>query len=235
MTTVRSMVPISSATLRTKTGCLTCRTRRKKCNEERPQCGNCLKSGRVCSWPSENDLFDRRHSRTSRTSPAASKSPEVSVAQTTPSQLTVCRSSGATTSICREIAFGTDLFNSGMFKSDLELDCFHQFVEGFLPLLILPSTHSGFRASYIPEVVEMMVNFEGFKNVALACGAARMYTLTGSSQMDNAGITYYTQAVSQVNQALSSIDFTKETSDAVLMTVIFLYIHGVSPLFCFIY
>ena len=33
---------------RTKTGCLTCRHRRIKCGEERPVCGNCIKSRRHC-------------------------------------------------------------------------------------------------------------------------------------------------------------------------------------------
>lgn len=34
--------------MRTKTGCLTCRRRRVKCDEKRPHCRNCLKSERVC-------------------------------------------------------------------------------------------------------------------------------------------------------------------------------------------
>lgn len=33
---------------RTKTGCQTCRTRRIKCDEGKPECNNCLKSKRVC-------------------------------------------------------------------------------------------------------------------------------------------------------------------------------------------
>ncbi|MCJ1312102.1 hypothetical protein MMC25_005776 [Agyrium rufum] len=39
---------IQRARKRTKTGCLTCRRRRIKCGEERPKCGNCVKSKRVC-------------------------------------------------------------------------------------------------------------------------------------------------------------------------------------------
>ncbi|ETI28739.1 hypothetical protein G647_01190 [Cladophialophora carrionii CBS 160.54] len=33
---------------RTKTGCLTCRTRKKKCDEARPRCDNCLRGGFEC-------------------------------------------------------------------------------------------------------------------------------------------------------------------------------------------
>ncbi|KAF2661484.1 hypothetical protein K491DRAFT_710709 [Lophiostoma macrostomum CBS 122681] len=35
---------------RSKTGCVTCRTRRVKCDEERPVCGQCSKKNRTCSW-----------------------------------------------------------------------------------------------------------------------------------------------------------------------------------------
>ncbi|KAK1585455.1 fungal-specific transcription factor domain-containing protein [Colletotrichum navitas] len=36
---------------RSKEGCLTCRTRRKKCDEVKPDCTLCRRSGRECSWP----------------------------------------------------------------------------------------------------------------------------------------------------------------------------------------
>lgn len=43
---------------RTKTGCLTCRRRKKKCDESKPECNNCIRGGFVCSgyqqrgqWP----------------------------------------------------------------------------------------------------------------------------------------------------------------------------------------
>lgn len=34
---------------RTRTGCMTCRKRRIKCDERKPVCGNCIKSKRECS------------------------------------------------------------------------------------------------------------------------------------------------------------------------------------------
>ncbi|KAL8842924.1 MAG: hypothetical protein Q9170_000328 [Blastenia crenularia] len=33
---------------RTKTGCMTCRRRKKKCDEQHPECNNCLRGGFVC-------------------------------------------------------------------------------------------------------------------------------------------------------------------------------------------
>ncbi|KAJ5758675.1 hypothetical protein N7520_005831 [Penicillium odoratum] len=42
---------------RTKTGCLTCRKRRIKCGEEKPTCGNCVKSKRHCEGYAQRVIF----------------------------------------------------------------------------------------------------------------------------------------------------------------------------------
>ncbi|KAH7160818.1 hypothetical protein EDB81DRAFT_327611 [Dactylonectria macrodidyma] len=42
---------------RTKTGCLTCRRRRIKCDEGRPTCNNCIKSKRQCEGYSQRVVF----------------------------------------------------------------------------------------------------------------------------------------------------------------------------------
>ncbi|TQS35998.1 hypothetical protein Golomagni_03565 [Golovinomyces magnicellulatus] len=46
---------------RTKTGCMTCRKRKKKCDETKPECNNCMRGGFVCtgyqqrgSWPKQD-------------------------------------------------------------------------------------------------------------------------------------------------------------------------------------
>lgn len=40
---------------RSRTGCLTCRADKKKCNEERPLCGRCGKMAYECVWPTSED------------------------------------------------------------------------------------------------------------------------------------------------------------------------------------
>ncbi|KAJ5518726.1 hypothetical protein N7453_001148 [Penicillium expansum] len=42
--------------MRSRTGCLTCRTRKLKCDEEKPECSQCRKGGRECR-PSEGVVF----------------------------------------------------------------------------------------------------------------------------------------------------------------------------------
>ncbi|KAK9445649.1 nodulation protein L [Metarhizium brunneum] len=48
---------------RTKTGCLTCRKRKKKCDEQKPECSNCIRGGFLCAgyppqrgagWPKQD-------------------------------------------------------------------------------------------------------------------------------------------------------------------------------------
>ena len=43
-----------------KSGCLTCKTRRVKCGEQKPSCSRCLSSGRTCSYgnPPKTKLFE---------------------------------------------------------------------------------------------------------------------------------------------------------------------------------
>ncbi|KAE9989668.1 hypothetical protein EG327_002389 [Venturia inaequalis] len=50
-------------TNRTKTGCQTCRRRKKKCDEAKPECNNCQRGGFVCegymaksNWPKQNNV-----------------------------------------------------------------------------------------------------------------------------------------------------------------------------------
>ncbi|EXJ54324.1 hypothetical protein A1O7_09662 [Cladophialophora yegresii CBS 114405] len=114
------------------------------------------------------------------------------------------------------------------FQSDLEVECFRHFVNGFLPLLLLSTSHPGFQSDLVPEVVEMLLGFDGLRNAVLACGASHMHHLTGSSQMNEAGIRYYARAVSSINRTLTRIDWSRDDfNDALLQAIILLYIHGV--------
>ncbi|OBT61541.1 hypothetical protein VE03_08886 [Pseudogymnoascus sp. 23342-1-I1] len=55
--TTRGAANARSSRRRTKTGCLTCRRRRIKCGEERPTCGNCIKSKRQCEGYNQRVIF----------------------------------------------------------------------------------------------------------------------------------------------------------------------------------
>lgn len=77
----------------------------------------------------------------------------------------------------------------------------------------------------------MLIQFEGMKNIVLACGSYHMHLMTGNSQMNQAGIHYYGLAMSEVNRALNRIDWNRDDfNDALMMAIIMMYIHGVSAL-----
>lgn len=44
--------PRTTRIVRVRTGCYTCRRRKKKCDEARPICGGCGRNDLACSWPS---------------------------------------------------------------------------------------------------------------------------------------------------------------------------------------
>jgi transcriptional activator protein UGA3 len=58
---------------RSRTGCLTCRTRRKRCDNRGPQCANCIRLNLTCEWQPQRNLV-------AESSPASkSPGPEVPV------------------------------------------------------------------------------------------------------------------------------------------------------------
>ncbi|KAF1989347.1 hypothetical protein K402DRAFT_402000 [Aulographum hederae CBS 113979] len=66
---------------RTKTGCLTCRKRRIKCDEGHPQCRNCLKSKRDCMG---YDPIFKQQSGPAQIQPAVSGSPHSDIGSSSP-------------------------------------------------------------------------------------------------------------------------------------------------------
>lgn len=64
--------------IRSRSGCFTCRRRKKKCNEEKPLCSGCRRNKLDCRWPAESlSLSKAKESRdgTSSTSPISPPEP----------------------------------------------------------------------------------------------------------------------------------------------------------------
>lgn len=61
--------------IRSRTGCFTCRRRKKKCNEEKPICIGCKRNKLECHWPTENNnVLQSRPKPAAPASAAASSS-----------------------------------------------------------------------------------------------------------------------------------------------------------------
>lgn len=68
---------------RTRNGCLTCRSRRKKCDEVKPRCAGCRRNQLPCTWPSagscsQNDIVTNSGNGHSSLVPVPSIPPPVS-------------------------------------------------------------------------------------------------------------------------------------------------------------
>ncbi|KAL6918517.1 hypothetical protein FSST1_010012 [Fusarium sambucinum] len=60
---------------RSKTGCLTCRGRRKKCDETKPHCNFCVRSGQTCVWSTEDNSPKQESQNGSPSSTNSERSP----------------------------------------------------------------------------------------------------------------------------------------------------------------
>ncbi|KAK0763523.1 hypothetical protein N5P37_002900 [Trichoderma harzianum] len=52
--------PLRQPMLRVRTGCFTCRSRKKKCDETKPACSGCKRNKLVCNWPARGDETSNR-------------------------------------------------------------------------------------------------------------------------------------------------------------------------------
>lgn len=52
--------PLRQPMLRVRTGCFTCRSRKKKCDETKPACSGCKRNKLVCNWPTRGGETSNR-------------------------------------------------------------------------------------------------------------------------------------------------------------------------------
>ncbi|KAH7396298.1 hypothetical protein BKA66DRAFT_454846 [Pyrenochaeta sp. MPI-SDFR-AT-0127] len=187
--------------LRTKTGCLTCRSRRKKCDEKTPACDRCSLSGRACKWPDSSDLVDRRY--TSHPRSRYTNSPEA----------TICLRSESTTHV--------------QATCDLEMFISRHFIEKFYNLLLLPGCHSDFHDGWIKEIQELMVENRSLQCSVLMNAASHIYNTDNFPGMRHRALDYYSQALRSLASSLAqpkALQLTKH--NGVLSSVMLLYLHG---------
>ncbi|KAK1708147.1 hypothetical protein BDP67DRAFT_411660 [Colletotrichum lupini] len=190
------------AKLRTKTGCSTCEKRRVKCGEEKPICRACVASGRGCTWPSSDDMYDRRHrSRRSFSDDRTLPSPSS------------CSKDSIISLELRELP-------------DLEQELTHHYFNIFLSVLLLPTVRERDLEGYGSQVMSMMLRSESVKCGVLAACASNKYMLLRSRRYHDAALGYYFRAVELVNRALHDLGASaKGPDDPLLTTVVYLYLY----------
>ncbi|KEP49151.1 putative glycoside hydrolase family 43 protein [Rhizoctonia solani 123E] len=70
---------------RSKTGCLTCRTKKIKCDETKPMCTKCVHGQRECTWPKDVQVNPSAASSSTPSSRLSTGTPQRSPSRTAPS------------------------------------------------------------------------------------------------------------------------------------------------------
>ncbi|KAH7263795.1 hypothetical protein BKA59DRAFT_466716 [Fusarium tricinctum] len=227
--------------LRAKTGCFTCRQRRKKCDEKSPICDLCNSSGRECIWPSADDMLDRRNAhhcasrhqiRRAKDKPQQLENDTNDCSILALNNITVQRAvpsdrqrREATDSICpMDLSLQAGLTHS-VSTNHLELCISQHFSGKYFPLLLLPDCYRGFHDGWLTEIQQLMLAHKSLYYSVLACAASHMFLGDSVWEMHYIALSYYSQGVNELSVLLRNVS-EYENHDALLMSVMLLYLYG---------
>ena len=193
---------------RSKWGCLTCRKRRKKCNERRPRCADCSRHSLNCTWP------DQGSARISVTVASIESSPPKG---SSPSGWKKRHD----TSHPLSLVVPPNTRPCGL-KSTLEQALFHHFIQDFLPLLVHPEAHPGF--SDLHELYATGLQHPWIMETFLAMASLHISQISNS--LDTVAYNYYNTAIGVVRRKIESGD-VEGTEDWLLASTVFFYLFEV--------
>ncbi|KPI35889.1 uncharacterized protein AB675_10415 [Cyphellophora attinorum] len=212
------MPQTSGGRLRTKTGCLTCRSRRKKCDERIPVCDRCSASQRKCEWPGAHDLLDRRHvARRGSASSAGSTS-------STPRNYSSAQATLAIVVQAPPLSLRSESVSSQIMRRDVEPLVSANFFDNYFDMVLLPDCHPQFYHGSLGEIKDLMTKHPSLYFALLACSAAQVHSLSGTSQLHGLALEYYDRGIKHVSELLD-VD-SVANHDGLLITIILLYLHG---------
>ncbi|EXJ60026.1 hypothetical protein A1O7_04175 [Cladophialophora yegresii CBS 114405] len=221
--------PAQRPRLRTKTGCLTCKNRRKKCDEERPACHRCRYSGYTCQWPTTDDLIDRRYSSHPARRKSTSPAPSTATAESNDTQqLSISRKDQYSDNSVTDatVSRSSEAAAHQLLCHDLESVLARHFVDRYYALLLLPSCHPEYYHGWINEIQELMLQHKCLRSSVLACAASHLHFVDASPQMQELSLTYYSAAIRGLSEVLARASSQLENHNGLLMSIILLYLHG---------
>ncbi|KAH1548702.1 hypothetical protein KXX57_001465 [Aspergillus fumigatus] len=194
------------AHLRTMTGCLTCRSRKKKCDESGSPCQNCVQRKIECVWPGRRAGL-LAHSGGSSVSAESASETECQVVRTqTPSMITLSN--------------GPASYSSVLTPANSQL--FHFLQTIFLPQLIHPVTTGAVNELVTRESLRWAFQSPFCMHALLACAAAEIPV--NNPQYRRMAELHYIEAVAGLRQSLvPTADSSQWT--VVLWTVLMLCIY----------
>lgn len=199
-------------TLRTKSGCLTCRQRRKKCDEAHPACVRCISAQRDCVWPSSEQLKDRRNltRRTLESTLIENDNREDEAIELIPR---IARSE-------------VDLSNT-VSEECLQMVVGRHFIEHCYSLLINSDSHPSFHDDWSANIQDSMLACTSLYYSVLANSASHLFISDRTTQMEQRALAYYSHSLRDLSQiiALPCRDDPNRRND-ILTSVVFLYLNG---------
>ncbi|KAL4963740.1 Zn(II)2Cys6 transcription factor [Aspergillus stella-maris] len=172
--------PPTARGLRSRTGCLTCRRRRKKCDENRPRCHNCVRNNLCCEgYQSQQRWSPGRSQRRRQASPGAHSEPSASPSCSSPSisigspeQLQPEIPTGAGTQLALRSTSLPSLIPG--VQTPIERQLFHHFTAIFMPTLALDTTSSSKNALAAAIIIPLAVADGGVLDLALSVSASHL-------------------------------------------------------------
>lgn len=203
--------------LRTKTGCLQCRKRRKKCDETRPCCLACVRLGLGCSWSPNPLISDLARPTSRRTVVGEPKHSERSTPCQNP-QLSKRHGNRAIVNMePRQIPRTIALRLPGL-RSDTDHSLLLKLNKEFMPWLLRPHAHPQFADnSYL---INLALQVPWFMDSLLAFASS--YFAGKHATLGPMVIRYYNGAVRGLREAINTTKPTQLVEDASLASTIWL-------------
>lgn len=230
---------------RSKNGCLTCRARRKKCDERRPCCTSCARTRRECIWPvsaentainSTRDILPNPTSSANETSESNRSSQQHTTLPSRPRAAVLTTASipealENSSSLRASLTFGT---LSNLSSSSRPL--YDQYLDMTAELLARGPSADG--NPFINYVLPLAASDSLVMDCVLAIGGAHMAVLEPDRpQLEVMTRRHYARLLEGLRKALSSdtvCPFGERDEDKklyTLMILIMLCIFEVSPLY----
>jgi hypothetical protein len=103
------------------------------------------------------------------------------------------------------------------------------FSEKYYDLLLLPSCHPAFHDGWIKDIKELMVDDRALRYAVLANAASHISIMDTNPGMESLALSYYSRAITGLSDILAHAnDQYLASCDGFLMSVMLLYLHGVS-------
>ncbi len=110
---------------------------------------------------------------------------------------------------------------------DLKSVILRHFSQTYYGLLLNPNSDLAFYDVWSNDLQKLIVASNSLEYAMLANAASHMHFVDGSSQMQELALTYYSKATKGLAETLASAA-RRQDHDAILMSVMLLYLHGVS-------